>query len=101
MGEITLLVDHYTRLLRTEEENYHGLIQQAYSTREHYETFLNELSAAEREVDQAVAEFPWRERCDLAAPPGGTGSGGGAEEKRDRAHLLLRGGHGKAPADDS
>jgi hypothetical protein len=57
MGEITLLVDHYTRLLRTEEESYHGLIQQAYSTREHYEIFLTELSAAEREVDQAVAEF--------------------------------------------
>jgi hypothetical protein len=57
MGEITLLVDHYTRLLRTEEESYHDLIQQAYSTREHYETFLTELGAAEREVDQAVAEF--------------------------------------------
>jgi hypothetical protein len=57
MGEITLLVDHYTRLLRAEEESYHGLIQQAYPTREHYETFLIELSAAEREVDQAVAEL--------------------------------------------
>jgi hypothetical protein len=57
MGEITLLVDHYIRLLRTEEGSYHGLIQQAYSTREHYERFLTELSASEREVDQAVAEF--------------------------------------------
>jgi hypothetical protein len=57
MGEITLLVDHYTRLLRTEEGSYHGLIRQAYSTREHYKTFLTELSAAEREVDQAVAAF--------------------------------------------
>jgi len=57
MGEITLLVDHYTRLLRTEGGSYHGLIQQAYSTREDYETFLTELSAAEREVDEAVAAF--------------------------------------------
>ena len=57
MGEITLLVDHYIKLLRTEEGNYHGLIQQAYSTQEHYETFLTELSASEREVDNAVAEF--------------------------------------------
>ena len=37
--------------------SYHGLIQQAYSTRERYETFLAELSAGEQEVDQAVAEF--------------------------------------------
>jgi len=57
MGEITLLVDHYVKLLRTEEGSYHGLIQQAYSTREHYETFLTELGAAEREIDEAVAEF--------------------------------------------
>jgi len=57
MGEITLLVDHYVKLFRTEERSYHGLIQQAYSTRERYESFLVELSAAEREVDQAVAEF--------------------------------------------
>jgi hypothetical protein len=57
MGVIPLLVDHYIKLLRTEEGSYHGLIQQAYSTREHYETFLTELSAAEREVDEAVAEF--------------------------------------------
>jgi len=57
MGVITLLVDHYTKLLRTEEGSYHGLIQQAYATRDDYQTFLTELSAAEREVDQAVAEF--------------------------------------------
>jgi len=57
MGEITLLVDHYTRLLRTEGGSYCGLIQQAYSTREDYETFLTELSTAEREVDEAVAAF--------------------------------------------
>lgn len=56
MAEITLLVDHYVKLLQAEEETYHGLIRQAYSTPEHYETFLTELSSAEREVDQAVAE---------------------------------------------
>jgi hypothetical protein len=57
MGQISLLVDHYIKLLQTEEGSYHGLIHQAYSTREHYETFLTELSAAEREVDHALAEF--------------------------------------------
>ncbi len=57
MGEITPLLHHYTRLLRTTGESYHGLIQKAYSTRENYEAFLTGLSAAEREVDQAVAEF--------------------------------------------
>jgi len=57
MSQVTLLVDHYTRLLRTEKGSYEGLIRQAYPTREHYETFLRELTAAEREVDQAVAAF--------------------------------------------
>jgi hypothetical protein len=57
MGQVTLLVDHYVKLLQAEEVSYHGLIQQAYSTRERYETFLAELSAGEQEIDQAVAEF--------------------------------------------
>jgi hypothetical protein len=57
MGVITLLLDHYIKLLRAEEGSYHGLILEAYPTREHYETFLTELNAAEGEVDEAVAEF--------------------------------------------
>jgi hypothetical protein len=57
MSQVALLVDHYTRLLQAEGGSYHGLIQKAYATREHYETFLTELTAAEREVDQAVAAF--------------------------------------------
>jgi hypothetical protein len=57
MGEVTLLVDHYTKLLQAEEETYHGLIRQAYSTPEHYERFLTELIAAEEEDNRAVAEF--------------------------------------------
>ena len=57
MSQVSLLVDHYTRLLQAEAGSYHGLIRQAYPTRGHYETFLTELSAAEREVDQAVAAF--------------------------------------------
>ena len=57
MSQVTLLVDHYTRLLRTEAGSYDGLIRQAYPTRGHYETFLTELSAAEREVDQAVTAY--------------------------------------------
>jgi hypothetical protein len=57
MGEVTLLVDHYTKLLQAEEETYHGLVRQAYSTPERYQRFLTELIAAEREDNQAVAEF--------------------------------------------
>ena len=57
MSQVTLLVDHYTRLLRTEAGSYDGLIRQAYPTRGHYETFLKELTAAEREVDQAVTAY--------------------------------------------
>ena len=56
-SQVSLLVDHYTRLLQAEAGSYDGLIRQAYPTREHYETFLKELTAAEREVDQAVAAF--------------------------------------------
>ena len=57
VSQVALLVDHYTRLLRTEKGSYEGLIRQAYPTRDHYGTFLRELTAAEREVDQAVAAF--------------------------------------------
>jgi hypothetical protein len=57
MSQVALLVDHYTRLLQAEAGSYHGLIRQVYSDREHYETFLGQLSAAEQEVDQAVAAF--------------------------------------------
>ncbi len=59
-SELALLVDHYVKLLQSGEGNYYGLIQQAYSTRGEYEAFLAQLSAAESEVDQALADFHGR-----------------------------------------
>ena len=57
MDVIDLLVDHYSRLLHAEGDNYPGLIKEAYQTRESYEAYFHRLSAAEQEVDQAIAEI--------------------------------------------
>jgi hypothetical protein len=61
MDVIDLLVDHYSRLLHAEGDNYPGLIKEAYQARESYETYLQRLSAAEQEVDQAIAEIRGQE----------------------------------------
>lgn len=57
MDEIDLLVNHYSRLLRAEGNDYSGLIKDAYQARESYEAYLHRLSTAEQEVDQAIAEI--------------------------------------------
>lgn len=54
---IDLLVDHYSKLLHAEGDNYPGLIKEAYQARESYETYLHRLSAAEQEVDRAIAKI--------------------------------------------
>jgi signal transduction histidine kinase len=55
--EIDLLIDHYYKLLHAEGNNYHTLVKNAYKTREHYAAHLHRLSAAEQEVDRAIAEI--------------------------------------------
>lgn len=57
MDEIDLLVDHYSKLLHAEGNNYPGLVKYAYPTRESYEAYLHRLSAVEQEVDHAIAEI--------------------------------------------
>ncbi|HEX9910300.1 MAG TPA: NF038143 family protein [Desulfatiglandales bacterium] len=57
MDEIDLLVDHYSKLLHAEGNNYPGLVKYAYQARESYEAYLHRLSAAEEEVDHAIAEI--------------------------------------------
>ncbi|MFC1940550.1 NF038143 family protein [Chloroflexota bacterium] len=54
MGEISLLIDHYSRLLDAEGDNYPSLVRGAYQTREHFADFLQKLSSAEKEIDRAV-----------------------------------------------
>jgi 23S rRNA G2069 N7-methylase RlmK/C1962 C5-methylase RlmI len=57
MEEIHLLIDHYSKLLRAEGNNYTSLIKGAYKTREQYETYLQQLTTKEQEVDQAIADI--------------------------------------------
>jgi hypothetical protein len=57
MEEIDLLVDHYSKLLHVEGKSYRALVNHAYGTRAQYEVYLQKLSVAEQEVDQAIAEI--------------------------------------------
>ena len=57
MDVVDLLVDHYSRMLHAEGNDYPGLIKGAYPARESYEAYLHRLSAAEQEVDHAIAEI--------------------------------------------
>jgi len=57
MDVIDLLVDHYSRLLHAEGDDYPGLIKDAYEARESYEAYLDRLGTAEQEVDHAIAEM--------------------------------------------
>jgi hypothetical protein len=57
MDVINLLVDHYSKLLHAEGDNYLALIKNAYQTRESYEAYLRRLSTAEGEVDRAIIEI--------------------------------------------
>jgi len=57
MDVIDLLVDHYSRLLHAEGDDYPGLIKDAYQARESYEAYLDRLGTAEQEVDHAIVEI--------------------------------------------
>jgi hypothetical protein len=51
---VDLLMDHYLKLLQAEGESYYDLIEHAYASRENFETHLQQISAAENKVDQAI-----------------------------------------------
>ena len=51
---VDLLMDHYLKLLQTEGESYYDLIEHAYSSRENFEAHLQQITAAENNVDQAI-----------------------------------------------
>jgi hypothetical protein len=51
---VDLLMDHYRKLLQAEGESYYDLIEHAYVSRENFETHLQQISAAENKVDQAI-----------------------------------------------
>jgi hypothetical protein len=52
LAVIKLLVDHYARLLKEDGYSVYALIKKAYENRENFQGFINELTAAEAEVDR-------------------------------------------------
>jgi hypothetical protein len=57
MEEIFLLMDHYSKLLHSEGDNYPALVKYAYQSREAYQDYLQRVTIAEQEVDRAIAEI--------------------------------------------
>ena len=51
---VEVLIDHYTRLLQTHGESYFDLIEGAYKSRYDFKEYLNQIAAAEKEVDRAI-----------------------------------------------
>lgn len=62
MNEVDLLLDHYLKLLKAEGESYESLVRDAYQTQESYETFLHELTLAERAVNRAAIQIEGKTR---------------------------------------
>lgn len=56
MTFLKILISHYQALLGAEGDSYHLLIRDGYQNRDDFRSFLSELTAAERAVDQLVIE---------------------------------------------
>lgn len=54
LKEIELLIDHYTKLLKAEGNDYQLLLKSAYRTRTDYARFLDQLQRAEKAVNLAA-----------------------------------------------
>lgn len=53
LREIELLIDHYLRLLNSNETNHANMIRESYQSKKKYLSFLNELQQIEQEVIRA------------------------------------------------
>ena len=51
---IKLLVEHYARLLKADGASVYALIKKGYESRESFQGFIDELTAAEAEVDREL-----------------------------------------------
>jgi len=51
---IDLLIEHFRKLLEAEGVNYYDLIENTYKTRNDYMSYIDKLSSAEKEIDQAI-----------------------------------------------
>ena len=54
LAAIKLLVDHYARLLKADGVSVYALIKAAYESRESFQRHIDELTAAEAEVDREL-----------------------------------------------
>ncbi len=54
--EITLLMDHYGKLIEAEGTDYETLVINTYGGRSHFEAFLSQLAGAEAETVQAAQQ---------------------------------------------
>jgi hypothetical protein len=52
LAVIKLLVDHYAKLVKEDGYSVYALIKKAYENRENFQAFIDELTAAEAEVDR-------------------------------------------------
>ncbi|MGD2124543.1 MAG: NF038143 family protein [Desulfobacteraceae bacterium] len=53
---VKLLIDHYDKLLSAQGETYDDLVRNVYFNRYNYETYLSQLTSAEKQVDKAMVE---------------------------------------------
>ncbi len=54
MAVIKLLIEHYGKLLKVDGFSVYGLIKAAYESRQGFQAFVEELTAAENEVDREL-----------------------------------------------
>ena len=53
---VDLLVEHYDRLVRAQGDSYDGLVRSAYPTPGEFNDHVNQLAAAEQEINRAIVE---------------------------------------------
>jgi hypothetical protein len=51
---VDVFTEHYTKLLQADGEGYYDLIEAAYPSRHDFQTHINQIAAAEKEVDRAI-----------------------------------------------
>jgi hypothetical protein len=61
-AEVSMLVQHYRRLLAAPGDDYHALARAAYGSAEAYRETLNALEAVERRINAAAVEANGAER---------------------------------------
>ena len=54
MAVIKLLVDHYGRLLKEDGYSFYALLKKAYENRTRFQGFIDELTAAEADLDREL-----------------------------------------------